>query len=292
MTDSRKKTHWDFAKFDSMETAVLESFLRADVESNDSAELDIEVIRYISGILAERQNAAPAKIAEDVAAAKVEFYESYYPAAEAEEILYDFAEDEPQNAQTERPWLKSWRRLASAAAVLLFLVFGGTFTAYALGYDPLAVVAGLSNGANWPDRPPITLALINALENYSEVDLVPKWLPDGYNMGEIVENDWGHHLFISASASRRASTIYLIYDNWHNAQTVYRTMIEPIEMIQDKDFVKIAEYKLQDVTYYILGTDERRTIVWQNGDFGGSIAGQFSLDEALKIINSIPAVEE
>jgi len=63
-------------------------------------------------------------------------------------------------------------------------------------------------------------------------------------------------------------------------------------MIYDKDFAKIAKYTLQDVTYYIMGTDDRRVITWQNGKFIGTIVGQLNLDEALKIINSIPEPAE
>ena len=137
-----------YSKFDKMDTSVLEAILRADFDAPEAERLDVEVIIYISNLLAERQEIPQ----PDVNKAKEEFFKYYYP---LEKSIYDFDDEDDNNFEVETDTNKAastmdkvlpfrkrlWRKFASAAAVFVIFMFGGTLTAYAFGYDPFAAVA-------------------------------------------------------------------------------------------------------------------------------------------------------
>ncbi len=82
-----------YKKFDKMDTAALQAFLKADLEAPADEQADMELIMYISQLLAERSKSASELPYCDLAAARAEFYAVYLPLLEEEQALYDFAAD-------------------------------------------------------------------------------------------------------------------------------------------------------------------------------------------------------
>lgn len=292
----KAKQETDYHKYDNVDTDILEAFLKADFNAPESEQLEPEAILYILDLLAEREKDKPAE-QPNPAAAWADFCENYYPLLENPEMLYDFYNDvEPVSAGKPgkmaflHKLVKPWRRFASAVAILVLLLFGGSLTAYALGYDPLAAIAGWGEAGGWPDKPPVTQELIERLAVYRQYSLVPKWLPSGYNPGEIEINDYPHHLWINAGFYAGDNRLFINYDAWglrNNEPAGVSANIEAIKTLYEIDFASIVRYSLNNVDYYILGSDARRSIVWQNGKFVGTIVGEFSLSDATRIINSI-----
>ena len=137
----------DYSKFDKMDTDILEALLRANFDAPEAEQMEPEAALYILNLLSERQEDETSPTATDIAVKKVEFDEKYYPMLENEQLLQEFledmeyVEDSQDNVIVVKPWIKHWRRFASAAAVFVIFMFGGTLTAYAFGYDPFAAVA-------------------------------------------------------------------------------------------------------------------------------------------------------
>lgn len=293
----------DYSRFDNVESDVLEAFLKADFNSPESEQLEPEAVMYILDLLAKRrQDEEPS---ENAKVALDNFYENYYPLLEDEQLLfdfYDYVELHVNQAAPAKPdWrhklIKPWRRFASAVAVLMLLLFGGSMTAYALGYDPFAVFVSWGDESGWPEKPPVTQDLIDSMAVYNKyVKLVPKWLPAGYRAGELTVNDYGHHLFVTADFNKKYGNdldkIYINYNawgHWDNKPAILSPEMQAIQSLYEMKFGSIVRYSLNNIDYYILGNDGRRAIKWQNGKYEGNIVGPFSLEEATKMINSISA---
>lgn len=290
MSKVEEKGRPKYSKFDKMETSVLEAILRADFDAPEAERLDVETIIYISNLLTERQKMSDT----DVNKAKDDFFKYYYP---LEKSIYDFGDEDDNNFEPEtaehKPESKTdkvvpfhtrlWRRFASAAAVFVLLMFGGTVTAYALGYNPLGVIGKWNDEHFWLERDIPTAELRKAVAIYSDEDyLVPKWLPDGYAALETTVSELDSFVHINADFYKENNDVideifidYIFLSNDYE-QPLYEKDTQPVE-----------KYKVHNISHYIIENLGKRTIVWRNDKIEGSIIGNFSQDEAKKIINSI-----
>ena len=280
----------NYKKFDLLDTSVLEAILRADFDAPEAEQMEPEAALYILNLLSERQEDETSRTATDIAAKKVEFDEKYYPMLENEQLLQEFlddmeyVEDSQDNVIIVKPWIKHWRRFASAAAVILIFMFGGTVTAYALGYNPIAAIGRWSKDFFWFEEPSVTSELSDKLAEYGYPEnIVPKWLPTGYTFDSIDVNEYeGTFKCIDITFIKQADNdidtliiSYIIYLN-DNKKNLYF-----------KDNADVLQYAIKDRVYYVMTNLDGRIIAWQNGDFEGAIMGKFTIEEAEKIIKSI-----
>lgn len=278
----------NYNNFDSLDTAVLEAILQADFDAPEAEQMEAEEALYIANLLAERQKIE----LKDAKTLMNEFFEYYYPCDE----LYDLGDasepeiktqnDNIQKKDSKRKVVffiqKSWRRFASAAAVLVLFMFVGTVTAYALGYNPIGVIGRWNEEQFWLEKNTPTNELRETVAIYSNEPLVPKWLPAGY-------------VAIETEVAELDSYIVIRNDFYkENADVVNKIFIDYIFLSDDykkplyeKDTKEVREYTVHNISHYILTNLDNRVIVWRNGNVEGAIKGDFSLAEAKQIINSI-----
>lgn len=291
MTKVEEKGRLKYSKFDKMDTDVLEAILRADFDAQEAERMEVETVIYISNLLAERRE--PPK--KDTGSAKAEFFEYYYPLAGDEKSIYDFEEEEDrekekQVGEPERKqkteagiWLRSWRRFASAVAILVLVVFGSGATAYALGFNPFPVRAVWYDEQFWFERVPVTQELADKATEYSGgIACVPKWLPEGYKAGSLAAKASDKYVYIAADFHTEAE------DGQKEIYVDYRIYADPKQMARhEKDSGEVTEYVCNGIPHYIMSNLDRAGIVWYNENIEGSIKGEFSVDEAKRIIESI-----
>ncbi len=278
-----------YSKFDKMDTSVLEAILRADFDAPEAERLDVEVIIYISNLLAERQEIPQ----PDVNKAKDEFFKYYYP---LEKSIYDFDDEDDNNFEVETDTNKAastmdkvlpfrkrlWRKFASAAAVFVIFMFGGTLTAYAFGYDPFAAVARWNDEHFWFEKQINTTEITDILSDYSDVeDLVPKWLPTGYEFEEVKIIQYPDGCMIRSSFVKDAEN-----DEQHICIN-YRQGMANMEKHYEKNSDEAIIYDKGGIEHYIIQNSTNLEIIWLNDDLECSIVGRFSVAEAKKIINSL-----
>ena len=280
-----------YNKFDKLDTPVLEAILRADFDAPEAERLDVEAVIYISNLLAEHRE--PPK--KDTETAKAEFYEYYYPLVGDEKSIYDFddeanvGDDKAKKAKTQsinntNILLKGWRRFASVAAVFVIFMFGGTFTAYAFGYNPIAAIGRWTEDFFWFEDVSVTSELSDKLAEYGYPEnVVPKWLPAGYTLESINEDEYEDYFkFIAAEFVKQTNdkidTLIISY-------TIY--LGDNKKALYEKDNESVITYEIKDRAYYVMTNLDDRVIAWQNGNFEGAIMGNFTIEEAEKIIKSI-----
>ena len=278
----------NYKKFDKLDTAVLEAILRADFDAPEAERMDVEAIIYISNLLAERrENQIP-----DVATAKAEFFEYYYP---LEKSVYDFDDDddkfEPQidNVKVKERisnvvplHKKLWRKFASAAAVLVIFMFGVTVTAYALGYDPFAAIARWNDEHFWFEKQLNVAEVTDMLADYGDIqNLVPKWLPDGYEFEEVKTIPYPDGQIIRSSFVKHTD------GEDEHISINYRQGMANMDKHYEKTDEDAILYEKSGIEHYIIKNSTNLTIVWLNNGFECSVVGRFSVAEAKKIINSL-----
>ncbi len=280
------RSNSEYSRFDKYDTAVLEAILQADFDAPEAEQMEMEQALYISNLIAERKGTKP----KDVATAKAEFFEHYYPLVGEEDTLYEFDDDKIRNNAVKDSeanvsvWLKNWRRFASAAAVFVLLMFSGTVTAYALGFDPIAAIGRWNEEHFWFDDTSVTSELSDKLAEYGYPEnMVPKWLPDGYTLESInVDKYEDSFKYIGAEFVKQTDdeidTLLISY-------TIY--LGDNKKALYEKDDNNVITYAINDRVYYVMTNLDDRVIAWQNGNFEGAIMGNFTIEEAEKIIKSI-----
>lgn len=280
------RSNSEYSRFDKYDTAVLEAILQADFDAPEAEQMEMEQALYISNLIAERKGTKP----KDVATAKAEFFEHYYPLVGEEDTLYEFDDDKIRNNAVKDSeanvsvWLKNWRRFASAAAVFVLLMFSGTVTAYALGFNPIAAIGRWNEEHFWFDDTSVTSELSDKLAEYGYPEnMVPQWLPDGYTLESInVDKYEDSFKFIDATFVKQTGdeidTLLVSY-------TIY--LGDNKKALYEKDDNSVITYAINDRVYYVMTNLDNRVIAWQNGNFEGAIMGKFTIEEAEKIIKSI-----
>ena len=280
------RSNSEYSRFDKYDTAVLEAILQADFDAPEAEQMEMEQALYISNLIAERKGTKP----KDVATAKAEFFEHYYPLVGEEDTLYEFDDDVLRNNAVKNSeanvsvWLKNWRRFASAAAVFVLLMFSGTVTAYALGFNPIAAIGRWNEEHFWFDDTSVTSELSDKLAEYGYPENnVPKCLPAGYILKSLDEGKNGDS-FKSVIATFVKQT-----DDGIDTLIISYTINlgNDNKPLYEKDTENVVQYVLNDKVYYIMTNLDNRVIAWKNGNFEGTIIGNFTIEEAEKIIKSI-----
>lgn len=285
----------DYSKFDNIDSDILEAYLRADLNASDGKRMEPDAIFYIIELLSKRQKDNQTDWQQKTSASWAEFSGDYYPYIEEASNMYDFYNDfgdDRTDTKSDNSKIfilhklgKYWRRFASVAAIMVLFMFVGTVGAYALGYNPFGIIGKWNEEVFWLETDCVTSELADKMAEYAgDLEMVPKWLPDGYVFDtiELLEPDDGVFNNIHA----------VFYQNTENGVDKlyidYRfPLIEEENPLYEKDTIDAEKYGMYGTKYYIINNIDTTTIIWRNASFGGSIKGQFSVDEAKKIVNSI-----
>lgn len=284
MPNSRKLSKEDYSKFDFMTTEELQQILHDDFEKADE-ESDIDMILYVSGLLAARRK--PGELEKTAAESWESFKKNYYP--EFDQAVNDEPPEEVPHKKRKggMPW---WTR-AVAAAAMFALIMGSAITAKAFGFDLWDIIVkwtqetfhigyyGDANvsGPQQDDTIPY-LGLREALDALNiTVPLAPTWLPDGFAEDDIrIQEDPNQRRIIASYRCENSSIVIRIADH---------TSDNPLQIEQSGEEMEI--YSAHGVDYYILSNYEQLRIVWINQNYECSIIGPISISDAKKMIDSI-----
>lgn len=281
--------HQNYSRFDDMPTDVLEAFLAADVDAPEAKQMDIEAIIYITDLLAERRKAAHTYPEKDVATAKKEFFEYYYPLTDDEKSLYDFGDEEdadPVQDNKPKAWVGWLRRMGAAVAAVFVLLLTGTVTAAAFGYNPWQAVAKWTDDIFWfePTNANPSVDLQASLDAYGVVEQVtPKWLPEGYEFVDMQTWEDDVQIEFASLYTRKTSD----GEESLSVNTVYHSPGDVSARRYQKDDTEVVIHTVNGIDHYIIYNVNSRSIVWQNANVECLINGQFTEEEAIKIIDSI-----
>lgn len=298
-----KHEHLDFSKFDNMSTSALEEILRQDAMSVALEDTDVDMILYITEVLARRENETQNETI-DTAAAWNRFQAdrqlgvpSAYAVLEDDAIPADPAEKENRNQQTVIPFAtenstvyrrkQKWAMMLSRVAIFAILLLGiGTITSYAAGYnlwgaiiDWTSTTFHISLPAQQQELPYYGVDVIqNTLAEHGiSGNYAPQWLPDGYAFSNIEVTDSKAYSAFIAAYTNSSDVITLCVK--HHDEFTPETF--------EKDSRNVVIFECHGQTFYIIDNIQQKQIVWNTDRCVCSISGTFSVKDAKKMIRSI-----
>ena len=301
MSDNSKRK--DYSRFDAMDTEQLKEMLHRDSLLPGGDETDTDTLLYIMEVICKREQEESTSAFTDIDAAWKSFNENYFPAGNDGESLYDDTHSESltafADAQKHLFTSRSMRRrriltrIASVVALLAILVFAGSLTAYALGYDLWGAVGQWSKeffsfksgsaekSQLFPDNDhhPALDELYQLMNEDGLPDsLLPGYLPEGYEpvTTKVIEMSVRTDYFCQLQSDTGSiNIIYSIYPKGN-----FMTQFE-------KDPGAPEIYNTNGTTYYIMTNVGRYRAAWMSGNIECRISGVASRDEIIKIIDSI-----
>ena len=269
-------------------------------------DLDEEQLKKIlrSELQAEPMDVALIKRVNAVLATKMKESGSDGTEAAWQRFLSDHADCEPIYDEVDLPgddarkrgrrasiWKKPMMRTAAAAAVVVVLLGGTTLSARAAGFDLWGAVAtwvsetfGFGQGEpdNNAEIPEQLLELQELMEagNYENENLLPTYLPDGYDtVSTKCMDDTGYWTTYACNLSNAADEhIILQYREYRDKKAM--------NSFQKSD-PDVEIYTAGGVEHYITGNAEFYTAAWVNGTMEGHLSVPNSRKELTKIIDSI-----
>lgn len=292
------KGRTNYTRFDNMETEILEAILQADFDAPEAEQMDEEAILYILNILERRREGDHSLTQLDVQAAKERFYQEYYPLLEHEDLLLDFYGDPDEIdaagkrsklavgraflLQTLKKLPKPLRRIVVAAAIVIVL-FTGSDTVHAFGIELFANIAQWGDGVFWFIKAPVTAELRDEMRQYFEIEeidkVLPKWLPDGYEFYNVKSEETPTQIEVRAAYSKNKNTKALVI--------CYIFPDEDTKSFYEMDSVDTTYYTVNEIKHCIVPNIGYTTISWHNNNLECSITGDFSIEDAKKIVDSI-----
>ncbi len=272
----------DFSKYDTMSTQQLQQFLREDVSKIEGEESDTAAVLYVMDLLARRRReTAPGKTPEEAFQSFKEHYDTQ-----------KFFVSEKNTVNRKNRTHKIWTRSLAAVLALVLLLFGGTVTAKAFGFDLWETVAKWTQEtfhfgyAGIPDEDGIPnksnneayAGLIDALAALNIDNLhIPTWLPNGYTEAsvEVIENPVQRQ--VSAKYKSGSNTIRIIVNDYLGG--------DPERVEQGSASPEV--YSVGGMEYYIFNNYGDLQAVWTAGSYECYISGTLSLSEMKAILNSI-----
>lgn len=303
MSERNKLPQQGYSKFDTMSTDALEEILRLDAQLPEGETPDSDAILYIMEVLAQREKENESEHAPDVEAAWRSFNQHYRPYTEDAASLYEDtdinSEIDPRETVKDiqdaplttavRPRRKrrgTGFRMGFAAMIAVVVLFAGTATASALGYDlwdALAKWTGEVFGFSAEQEESPVKKQLNQLRHALEErgiteNVLPTYLPEGYEVVNTKSQVKEEYVKFDCLLSDGNSSIILNY-------IVH--LSDDFGYAFEKNLTDPVLYEIGGITHYIMSNMDSCSAVWVNDDVECNIHGIKDVGEMKKIIDSI-----
>lgn len=265
----------------------LRQMLLAQMEAE---EVDVELVRSITAILASREEEKGHEIDEHSA------YETFQQEYAGTPALFPEASASTETAVKGTPVLRHHRphrfiKAAIVAAVIMALFLGTTIVANASGLDLWGIITqwtadvfGITeDGADYEsvhhEHQDEYYHLRTALSEHGvSQSVVPSYLPEGYSFQDITMDSTFEGSFIRCIMSNGDNEIILRYIISNTEQpTMYYT----------KDDVAPEIYCINSIEHHIMTNEQEYIISWTNENIVCDISGVLNYDDVILMINSI-----
>lgn len=290
MAEAEKNRRRDYSRFDKMSTGILKEILLRDSYLNGQEDMDTDAIVYIMEVIRKREEEDPEAGTPDVDEAWASFNRNYRPCAGEMPLYADDDEDGCTAEELPAPSGKSGKRklvrFAAAVAAVCILVFTGTVTAYALGFDLWGRII------SWTDE---TFNLTSDTVRNAEIKTkelkaalkeagidegwAPSYIPDGYEQSELNVHSIGTADIFVGTYVNAEDNIIVSITNIRN--------FEHLGEYAEKDVENPEVYVHKGISFYIMANYEKYLTMWVYQNIEGCISGVNTRDELINIIESI-----
>ena len=284
MSENKRRRGVDYARIDAASTEELEEILRLDAENHTGDNSNIDTILYILEVLEKR------KEKEYTGPSPEEAFKSFlndYLPCEDDTEFNELAADFPPKV-VKMP-VRRWKRALTAVAAALAIVFLGTISANAFGYNVWEAIVSwtqetfrFTDGTDVDDPTPkdkleYTSLQELLLEKGITTPLAPTWIPERFELTEIRFEELPMQYLFFATYSNGDRSIKIQIANYDVCDS------ENIE--QSEDYYK--EYPSNGMIYHIFQDNKQLRAVWVRDGFECYISGELTVDELEEMIDSI-----
>lgn len=265
----------------------LRQMLLAQMEAE---EVDVELVRSITAILASREEEKGHEIDEHSA------YETFQQEYAGTPALFPEASASTETAVKGTPVLRHHRphrfiKAAIVAAVIMALFLGTTIVANASGLDLWGIITrwtedvfGIRGESSYSstyhqDELDVFYHLRTALADHGvHQAVVPSYLPEGYSFQDLTTDTTFEGAFIRCVMSNGNNKIILRY--------VISNTEQPTRYYMKDDVVPEA-YSSGNIEHYIMTNEEEYVVSWNVDNVLCDISGLLNYDDAILMIDSI-----
>ena len=287
MPDTQNRNEDVFAKYNAMSTEELQQILREDASKPEGQEeTSTEALFYIMEVLAQRRRARnEGKTPEEA----LEAFHKYYE----EDEEFSNSEREPVVLRKKNTNMPNWIKRMVAVAAIIILIFSGSITAKAFGFDLWEIIVKWTqenfhfgytqNGESTENQPQSgdNLAYAGLQAALDEFDIrsevVPTWIPDGYVETDVRTFDTPKQRQFSAK-----------YENGNNIIKIWvADYLEayPSQIEQSESTVEI--YESNGIKYHLIVDNDQLRAAWIIDSLECYISGPLSVEEMKQVIDSI-----
>ena len=268
----------DYSRYDQMCTEELEQLLRLDFQAPEEDGFDLEVILYLSDLLARRKGLT------DSSAAWEQFQAKYRPYADGHS-LYSL-EEAPSPPTRHLGWL------AMLAAVLAALLLSGIITQTA-GVDLLGRITqrtdpSFHSASDDSGSSPTAAAdgedtrqLLSTLQELGMDHRFPVSHLDGFLPGDVNVTRLNTRVSADVTFTRGDRSYTVWVDHF--------TQPDPNTGTFEKDDTPVEEYEHSGQTFYIFSNLDTLTATTYDGEFMVTVSGMLTREELMTILNAIPS---
>jgi len=284
-----------YSILDQMSTRDLEEILRLDIYDGDSNDTDTDYILKVMEVLAKRIEKDSPEQMPDVDTAWESFKKHYLPHANNEGSIYDKDTDDEQNLShskvknlhqnTNKPhnlfFLKR-AALIAASFIVISTVFINT-TAYGATIWQSIALWGRETFGFTETVAPIRIderlqSLHDALSEHGITELLaPTWIPDSFELMDFSVAELPEQIIFTS-----------YFENASGTLVIQITSLNDLSVnTYEKSDGDLTVYRRNDIEHHIMINEDRTKVVWMNKNYECFFSGDFTSDEAGKIINSI-----
>lgn len=284
MSENKRRRGVDYARIDAASTEELEEILRLDAENHTGDNSNIDTILYILEVLEKRKEKEYTGPSPEEAFKS--FLNDYLPCED--DIGFDeLAADFPLKV-VKMP-VRRWKRALTAVAAALAIVFLGTISANAFGYNVWEAIVSwtqetfrFTDGTDVDDPTPkdkLEYASLQELllEKGITTPLAPTWIPERFELTEIRVDELPIRYYFLAVYGDGKNVLKIQIKSYDESDS------EQVE--QSDDFYK--EYPAHNTIHYIFQDNNCLTAVWVRDGFECYISGELTVDELENMIDSI-----
>lgn len=293
MAEAERNRHRDFSRFDKMSTETLREILRQDSYLYGQEDADADVVLYIMEVIRKREEEKPEAGLPGVDEAWASFNRDYRPYASAQPLYADEEDTKDEKAGRIAPpcvpktgGRRKLLRFAAAVAAVFVIVFTGSVTAYAFGFDLWGRIISWTDETFNLTSDTVRNADIKTKELKAalkeagiEEGWAPSYIPDGYEQGELNVHDFGAAIMFVQSYVKNENCIVV-----NITKIIDR---EGFGISAEKDVENPEIYLYKDIRFYIMENFGKYLTTWFSDDLEGNISGVDTYEELINIIESI-----
>ena len=276
----------DYAYLEQLSMEQLIEIIHADADSTSSGNEDF--IFAVLEVIEKRQMEQPDYQPTDIDDAWEDF-QQYFNTPDGEGLsLYPAENPSNQKPNSAVPHHMRWtvRKTLAIIAAAIVMLFAGVLTAQATGIDVFGTIARWtdeifhfeSSAGEMSDDTEWVSAL---MEQGVDLNLIPTWIPEGFEAAEVTVQDFGlwkeiYQPFYTSEGQSFGIRVRTYADITYAQESWY-----------EKDALAVNQFVCNGRTVYIFSNVDDDTVVSLFGNVEISIIGNFSQDVIETIFNSI-----